>query len=132
MIDTDFERQIELATADHNLQREMTTQEKLQLIRNADFVKAQTTAIAPINRPKTYHDNFCTTYYFHQSVLSMSEEQQAEQPWIEHIVWVAEHLLGEPDIVEGRFGACRYPIRCLNDLHLFMRNFGYTYLPEMM
>lgn len=70
-------------------------------------------------------------YLLHESVFEMSSEQAHDQPCIE-IGIPDETLAGSdsfPVYIEGRYGAMCYPIKMINQLHLFMRNFGYTY-PE--
>lgn len=103
-----------------------TVQQWLDTIHDAGFVKlTKGDLVAPDFVQKVIESYTTTTCYFHASVLEMPEEEQKQQPWIEHHVYAK--WMNHPDNIEGRFGAMRYPFRCLNDLHLFMRNFGYTY-----
>ncbi|MBD2700121.1 hypothetical protein IC229_05710 [Spirosoma sp. BT702] len=97
----------------------------LEMITQAGFVKANFQQKQLPKRRPDYHDNYFIQYYWHASIFDLPIEQQLDQPWIEHRIWADK--LKYDDVTEGRYGALRYSFRGLNDLHLFMRNFGYTY-----
>ena len=102
----------------------MNTQHWLDLITEAGFVKFTNTGLA-VSDDRLFKPNYSTDCYFHASVPEMPEEEQLQQPWIEHIVWKGpcSHYKDE---VEGRFGSMRFPFRELEDLRRFMETFGYT------
>lgn len=104
----------------------MNTQQWLEAISDAGFVKLSkadlsASAFALQILGESYSTTAC---YFHSSVLEMPKDEQKQQPWIEHHVFAKRFQ--KPDVIEGRFGAMRYPFRRLNDFWNFMQIFGYT------
>lgn len=85
----------------------------------ADLERAGFVLLDTIEARQNHHVRFLV----HRQVLTMTPNQQAEQPWVEWGRWA--EWPGKIDTFMGRWGSLGYSFRALHELQSFMDYWQY-------